>query len=66
MRNESEPDPAWLVVDAAGKTVSGPYVFRFLAEQIAASLGIGHSVVPVLNRDEGAAARWPRWWQWRR
>ncbi len=62
MNSESEPEPAWLVVDAAGETVSGPYVFRFFAEQKAASLGIGHSVVPALNRDEqkSSAARWPR------
>jgi hypothetical protein len=59
MRNQSKPDPAWLVVDAAGKTVSGPYLFRFLAEKVAASLGIGYSVVPALNLGDSSAARWP-------
>jgi hypothetical protein len=61
MNTESEPGPAWLVVDVAGKTVKGPYVFRFLAEQMATLLGAGRSIVPVLNRTDrkSSAAKWP-------
>jgi hypothetical protein len=58
----AEPDaPAWIVVNADGKRVAGPYVLRLFAERKASALGLDHSIIPILNigKSGSAAAWWP-------
>jgi hypothetical protein len=55
----AEPDaPVWIVVNADGKQVAGPYVLRLLAEHKASALGLDHAIMPVLNLGKSSSAAW--------